>query len=948
MAPRQRPHPPRDGCGPSSSVPRHLVCAFLLVHAWLTPTASGMPAVEPKPASMTVVEARDLADRVDVKIAQQHPEVVNHLRFMEDPDKRLNYLATIRDGLKKQDGSIPASGNLFLTDPGDDPKAHDMPDHLSRNLVSPVSHITAFNCSSNTTIFSTVSLLQPKICDTPKSMYKPGVNATLQVLARARLLPVMMTQCQLRISETVHRCGFDSVHYGSRKIANNKPIHLTPPSCRQAMEKGRLLYDGQTFPLNGNNTEVTRTWYSIGYLDADHHCAHASFTRRVDGKQQLFEDSYLEVEGTFVIRQVRGMHNPHTNMVVWDNGIVAHYPDTAAFDHLEGTMVWDRLSATCDRTMDTLYQGIATIRKLRTNHGHKLETRDLVIIHKRAEDVYAAFVVEGRDQQCGESVIRTQLGAVVIHELDFGRGPIQVAGTHITDLPQIQTDTGHAFHHVNGNLQYNDRDDWQQQAVCAAERSSISGFLSMAADENGYSLFSRYGEGYSIARAGAVIHIGQCPPVSARLRQAENCTQEIPVVIEGRDAWVDAITRNLVDYPTIIPCDPLNPVTFQIDGRWLCATPHMHICPEPLELAPSSDQSRPDTFYEFASGQSRGIVTQDALNDHMARLHVMNARDPALADMAKAYDRYHEPDRWSFTSTVTDGNVPMHRGISPYLTEDILKRVTNHVGMKLWIFYRLLGEHGMYIVSILVMIMCIWGIICAFWRCFKVYELQGCGCNMIEAFFSTSGMLLRMPFYPMAVMYKVMVKDPNLKKHVSRHQHEDPFTLTKWLFDFGHSAKRYKAHLGELDSDSEDGQFTPLPSAPPDHRNLRPRRSLVPPEQLEMSERAQLLQDVAGRLDQLYPSAEVQRMRQGQQREEAARGHRRTASGPADLHDDPPGYDAALAGDRQASVLHRVLPCIRGCTSPTPPALPPRRRTGNLPAGPSRPDSPGSRSQHQE
>ena len=744
-----------------------LYCSVTIFAGELTYLVKSAPL--PEVGRLSLSEAMALADRVDPRIQQQHPEVLKHLRDMESPEARLQYLVSLRASIKAKDansGGVPAAGEAFDQDNLSSDK-HDLHDKLQRNQVGPISHITAFNCSSEKTVFQTLSLLEPKLCETPEAMYSDPLNVSVQILGRARLLPVEMVACRLTITEKVTRCGFDSVSYGTREITTDKPIHLNPETCAKAVDQGYLNYDGQQFHIPSNNSKTTKSWYGLGFLDDDHKCAYASFTRRVQGKQVLFTNSYLEIRGTLVVETILGRHNPHTGKVVWANGIVAHYPDKVAYDDLAGTMVWKSIPVTCQRSMATLYQGPAQLMKHRDNRNSFIEENDLIFVEQPAQGRYAAFSIDQRDELCSRSILRTQMSAVIIHELTPSTPPILVDDVHVDSLMEIQASSNQAFHHFKGHLKGHEVTTFTHSTICQGERQMMFGFLSMAAAENKYSLYGKFGEGYSITRAGAVVHIGQCPPVSAQIRQSPNCTQEVPVVVEGQEAWVDPITRNLVDFPTPVPCDPLNPVTFRLDGRWMCATPDFHPCPDPLQLSPNSrDNTGIELYYKFARGTGRGIVTQSTLQKHLDFVHEAMARGPASRMVNNLYKEYYG----SMGSRFQDGNHDdwgtVQRGISPFLSQEVMNQVTNRVGGRLFFFFRMFGDKGTFILSVFVFVAMIWGVICAFARCFKVYEAAGCGCAMFQAFFTSSFMFLALPVLPLTAMYHYLVDNPEFREEL--------------------------------------------------------------------------------------------------------------------------------------------------------------------------------------
>ncbi len=69
--------------------------------------------------------------------------------------------------------------------------------------------------------------------------------------------------------------------------------------------------------------------------------------------------------------------------------------------------------------------------------------------------------------------------------------------------------------------------------------------------------------------------------------------------------FADPITRVLSEYATIIPCNPLAPVRWFMDGIWFCTHPEVEICTvNPKQLPPGPYQCIYVYMSECNSAQS--------------------------------------------------------------------------------------------------------------------------------------------------------------------------------------------------------------------------------------------------------------------------------------------------------------------------------------------------------
>jgi hypothetical protein len=63
----------------------------------------------------------------------------------------------------------------------------------------------------------------------------------------------------------------------------------------------------------------------------------------------------------------------------------------------------------------------------------------------------------------------------------------------------------------------------------------------IAGADNPYSLITIFGRGHLAIKAGGAMYVTRCSPVEVIPRTHSNCTEEIPILVNGMDAFVDPI-----------------------------------------------------------------------------------------------------------------------------------------------------------------------------------------------------------------------------------------------------------------------------------------------------------------------------------------------------------------------------------------------------------------------
>jgi hypothetical protein len=109
------------------------------------------------------------------------------------------------------------------------------------------------------------------------------------------------------------------------------------------------------------------------------------------------------------------------------------------------------------------------------------------------------------------------------------------------DLTRLES--GMSFMQVRESMSMKEKLRQVRGAICMNRREIAHTRLeAIAGADNPYSLITIFGRGHLAIKAGDVVYMTRCSPVEVLPRSHKNCTEEIPVTVNGMDAFVDPIS----------------------------------------------------------------------------------------------------------------------------------------------------------------------------------------------------------------------------------------------------------------------------------------------------------------------------------------------------------------------------------------------------------------------
>jgi hypothetical protein len=136
-----------------------------------------------------------------------------------------------------------------------------------------------------------------------------------------------------------------------------------------------------------------------------------------------------------------------------------------------------------------------------------------------------------------------------------------------------------------------------------------------------------------------------------------NCTEEIPVTVNGTDAFVDPISYVIKSAGSPIHCNDVAPPRYKVGGKWYCSYPELKECHDPAMLPVGEVKIDPVEVNNIGLGKS--IYTKEQLDEFACFQDSQGTRKAYLAETAeRAYTGRTENSEWGLAlSSAAQGSI---------------------------------------------------------------------------------------------------------------------------------------------------------------------------------------------------------------------------------------------------------------------------------------------------
>jgi hypothetical protein len=170
--------------------------------------------------------------------------------------------------------------------------------------------------------------------------------------------------------------------------------------------------------------------------------------------------------------------------------------------------------------------------------------------------------------------------------------------------------------------------------------------------------------------------VTRCSPVEVIPRTHSNCTEEIPITINGTGAFVDPISYVIKSAGSPIHCNDVAPPRYKVGGKWYCSYPELKECHDPTMLP--VDEVKIDPVKVNDVGLGKSIYTKEQLDEFARFQDSQGTRKAYLAETAElAYTGRTENGEWGLAlSSAAQGSLidivgasffPLYKVVGPMI-----------------------------------------------------------------------------------------------------------------------------------------------------------------------------------------------------------------------------------------------------------------------------------------
>ncbi len=332
---------------------------------------------------------------------------------------------------------------------------------------------------------------------------------------------------------------------------------------------------------------------------------------------------------------------------------------------------------------------------------------------------------------CGHQAFKTHIKniAVYIHKDDR----MEVAQGQFTNKEGegnlTRLESGMSFLQVRASMSMKEKLRQVRGAICVNRREIAHTRLeAIAGADNPYSLITIFGRGHLAIKAGGAVYVTRCAPVEVLPRSHKNCTEEIPVTVNGTEAFVDPISYVIKSAGSPIHRNDVAPPRYKVGGKWYCSYLELKECHD-LSLLPV-DKVRIDPVTVNKIGLGKSIYTKEQLEEFARFQDSQGIRKAYLAETAEiAYIGRNEKGEWGLAL-----------GSAAQLS------LIDLVGINFFPLYRVIGP----MIFFLSLLLLVWGrlrlVVTVFLRVVIIVRYRGCGVWVLTTFWGTLFQLVVSPF----------------------------------------------------------------------------------------------------------------------------------------------------------------------------------------------------------
>ena len=118
---------------------------------------------------------------------------------------------------------------------------------IVQSFITSALAFTAYDCIHTNASATMIDLTAPEPCTVRNYGKVTTHRARVHVLHEATAMRISGFRCKATFTREIHRCNYNSLHYGMRYMAYDKAVPILPMQCNQLVETGKINLRNKNF-----------------------------------------------------------------------------------------------------------------------------------------------------------------------------------------------------------------------------------------------------------------------------------------------------------------------------------------------------------------------------------------------------------------------------------------------------------------------------------------------------------------------------------------------------------------------------------------------------------------------------------------------------------------------------------------------------------------------------
>ena len=581
--------------------------------------------------------------------------------------------------------------------------------------ITPTNTILAYDCTKPQ-IGHYYSLLDTETCpDAIPNRFKESGPTVYNVYQESDFLRATVQECIVKKSTTVWNCGHNSWSSIILPTTPFEPVSITPENCRFAFQTGKITIDKHVNVLAKKSVIINQRINRVGEILQNGACSGEGLWQI--GSQMhkyaiVIEDYQTELreykaafdeEGKMMDRPYCSSKDPSCS--TGESILVYTVPANECRMVLLKSLPFKVLTGTNFANKDTVEKNEHKSSRM----GIPRVSTPTVLVTSDPGDAIR-LILKGDTAKCSEKVTKTDYEGIYV-----------TTGTLVNARPKLDKTDLKLQHYFNNKMSYMYHHGLMQMEKfyletiandCKLNREIIKTKLAVVMTNPDAITPLLPLEAGTFARVmGEVLYTYKCPQVNVAIRHSEACTAELPITFNGKEVYLNPVTRVIIHENMGIK--PLNcsnvmsPMYELTPGHWISLPSRTRIpAPRQLELI---KLNHTQLFEPLQGVEQGGIYVEKDIEDARRFIMFPEKRARILTEMVY---------------TVSGGR-PGNTNFELLLPEDHFKKATQRTMKKIWGKFLIFGQMSAGFFGIYCILLILKFLLAQILSTYQIYRITG-------------------------------------------------------------------------------------------------------------------------------------------------------------------------------------------------------------------------------